>query len=573
MLRLFLCGAVSILAGLVFPVAANAQCPAPPAFYTIGGAAGYASSGDFSLDSDGILIRDYHSEYNNLGKFRNPLFISNYAHRLYRDWYDGGCKDAELKNKFLKQADYLLRSAEWRQGMAVWSYPFYNKFFDLPAGWISGITQSLVAGVMVRAWRMTGNASYDKLVSAALLPYRRSISEGGVISFGDSVRWIEEAPDTKGRSYRILNGHITAIRGLIDVNTLVPSSDLEVIIREAIDAVSRNISLFDAGFASFYSLEFPVGEIPKAAINDYNIQHVTQLLWLFEFSKRKIFLDYALKFQSYETHGISFDASKSIAPKTNGPSKAGALYYSYYWSTSTFPAWIEAKWPESRTLMGIGVDAVEAINTPKNFSVSVSDDGLQWHRIFATRDNSKKQFYVRFSPRRASAVRLEVDQAQSNILALQAMMPVFSDRTASAISDSCNYRSSIIDGRMRYNFDFATDADDTKNMSVYCPGWIILRVRENDSLLLAGTGKADARFQIEDSDDLQNWQSAGSVPVSIAPVTFSIPRKWKSYVRVLFDGPDKISEINAVKVIPPVVDAIESDASIETMPFVSSTHH
>jgi hypothetical protein len=98
-------------------------------------------------------------------------------------------------------------------------------------------------------------------------------------------------------------------------------------------------------------------------------------------------------------------------------------------------------------------------------------------------------------------------------------------------------------------------------------------VRENDSLLLAGTGKADARFQIEDSDDLQNWQSAGSVPVSIAPVTFSIPRKWKSYVRVLFDGPDKISEINAVKVIPPVVDAIESDASIETMPFASSTRH
>ncbi|HQQ12235.1 MAG TPA: hypothetical protein PK855_03685, partial [Bacteroidales bacterium] len=53
--------------------------------------------------------------------------------------------------------------------------------------------------------------------------------------------------------------------------------------------------------------------IPKAAINDYNIQHVSQLLWLFEFSKRKIFLDYALKFQSYETQGITFDASKSIA--------------------------------------------------------------------------------------------------------------------------------------------------------------------------------------------------------------------------------------------------------------------
>jgi len=573
MLRLFLRRAVLIIAVVTFAVEAHAQCPVEPAFYAIGNAAGYASSGDFSLDSDGILVRDYGSEYNNLGKFRNPLFIANYAHRLYRDWYDSGCTNSEVKSKFLKQADYFERSAEWRKGMAVWPYPFYNRFFDLPAGWISGITQSLVAGVMIRASRMTGDVRYDKLANAALLPYQRSITEGGVMSVGDKAGWIEETPDLNGRSYRILNGHITAMKGVVDVNTLAPNPELEVVVRNGIEAVSRDISLFDAGFTSFYSLDFPGGDKPRAPLNGYNAEHVAQLLWLFEVSKKKIFLDYALKFQSYESDDLTFDASKSIAPKTNGPSKAGALYYSTYWSSSTFPAWIEVKWSGIRMLAGIGIDALQAINTPKSFSVSMKDDDNQWHRIFVTHDNNKKQFYIRFDPRKASAVRLEVDQAQGEILALQAMMPVFSGRTASAISNYCNYRTSTIDGRMRYNFDLATDADGAKNMSVYCPGWILLRVKENDSLMLAGIGKTDARFQIEDSDDLQNWQLAGSVPVSIAPVTFSASRKWKSYVRVSFDGPDKISTINTVKVIPPVVDAIESDASIETMPFASSTRH
>jgi len=172
-------------------------------------AAEYASSGKFSLDDEQILVFDYKTAYDGLGKFRNPYFISNYANALYRDYLNSNCEDEDLKARLLKQANYLVQSAVYKNGMALWKYPFPNTHFDLPPGWISGIGQARIASILWRVYGLTGDKKYKKTAYAGMEVYKHTLKDGGVITRDGAVTWIEEYPSHDGRSYRVLNGHIT----------------------------------------------------------------------------------------------------------------------------------------------------------------------------------------------------------------------------------------------------------------------------------------------------------------------------------------------------------------------------
>lgn len=249
-----------------FSVSASAKCTAPPPYsYGVNDSAHqYATSGKRSLDPNGILVFDYGAAYNNFGKWHNPFFIARYAHALYRDWYKTNCTQDELKQRFLLQARFLMSTHQLRDDSAVWTYPFANTYYDVPPGWISGIGQSQIAGVLLRAYALTHEQPMQEIGRKATEPYLRSMQEGGVITRSKTGLWIQEVPSPNGTEFNILNGHITGLLGLLDVAQLTNDERLKQVVDESIQTVREHLHEFDAGFTSFYSLNVKAGDSPSS---------------------------------------------------------------------------------------------------------------------------------------------------------------------------------------------------------------------------------------------------------------------------------------------------------------------
>lgn len=297
-------GAVLIvfcLAGCA-PAEQQASCPNVDTFSDgmVLSAEKYAATGNFSIDAKGILVNDYGEAYNNLGKWPNPFFNARYANALYSDWHNGGCADETLKAKFLDHARWFVRIHEEKSGMAVWTYPFENTYYGVPAGWISGIGQSHIAAVLYRAYLLTGEDEFREISEKAMRVYLVPMADGGVVTEDETGFWIQEIPNPKGIAHSVLNGHITAIFGVMDMAELTGDERYGDIVEKGIDAVRGQIRNFDAGTTSWYELR-GTPEHPRklAPVKGYNAFHVGQLRRLYKIDGDPVFKEMADRFASY----------------------------------------------------------------------------------------------------------------------------------------------------------------------------------------------------------------------------------------------------------------------------------
>ena len=389
----------------------------------------YASSGKRSLDENGVLIFDYGAAYNGLGKWHNPFFIARYAHALYRDWYNGGCIDEQMKLNFILQSTYLANNYTDKNGMAYWSYPFANTYFDVKSGWISGIGQSQIAGVLYRAYELTGEKKFRDVSAKAVETYLRPMDKGGVVTQSEKGLWVQEVPDPNGREFNILNGHVTGVLGLQDVATLTGDKRLHSIVHKGIDSVRRHIRDFDAGFTSFYALEGKAGEGPKLAPRGgYNNLHIWQLKKLYEIDGDPVFRDMAVRFKSYEEINDRRSAKGSTNPKTHGPEEAAGWYGTRFWSHNEFPTWYEIGLGDETVLSGVYVGAYIDKATPRDFSVSIVQNGA-WVKVWSVVGNENKNLYLGFNnPVMTTGIRLDIENDNGNgNVALTAFMPIRSN--------------------------------------------------------------------------------------------------------------------------------------------------
>jgi len=489
----------------------------------------YATSNGFSIDAEGIVVFDYKTAYNNLGKYRNAYFVSNYAGALYRDYLGSECSGEAFLNKFMLQANWLLSTGERRGDMLVWTYPFAQPVYGSRSGWISGIAQSRIAGIMQRAFAITGDKKFHDAAEAAMRTYETDIRNGGVVTKDDEVTWIEEVADPDGKSFKILNGHITALAGILDFYQVTKEPEWKAVFDRGIAAVKRDLPKFDAGFTSWYSLGSAVGpEI--AARKDYNSLHVSQLLWLYAIAGDVDFLRYASHFQSYEFNDDRYTALGSTNEKTHGPDQAKGIFGSAYWSHSVFPTWLQVTAPKAETFKGFAIFGSRNGDKafPRDFRLLARSNG-EWNQINAVEGNKGRQVEITFAePVITDAFRLEIlsDNGNKNV-ALQAAMPIRSEFTYGAVTNDCNYRATT-----DYNFDQALDLDPAKSMRVYCAGWVILPLNGSKSLELAGQGKDGAMFTLDYSDNLQDWEKSSEVPVQKDAQTIDLQAR--KFVRVSF---------------------------------------
>ncbi|KNE28170.1 D-glucuronyl C5-epimerase family protein [Achromobacter spanius] len=496
--------------GSACAAAVSAECPAiPPAQRTlfISGET-YATTNGFSLREDGIVLFDYGKAFNNLGKWADPYFNTNYALALYRDYLDTQCKDEKLRKKFLRVADWMIQEGKARGEMLVWEYPFSDPNFQLDPGWVSGIGQSRMAGVLVRAHAMTGEQKYQDAAKKAMAAYEHPISEGGVMTFDGDVAWIEEMADPKGNSFKVLNGHVTGLAGIMDYYAVTREQKWKALIAKTVAAVKRDVHLFDAGFSSYYSLKMPSTERPIAPRLEYNAHHVGQLIWMYEEFKDPTFLEWAMRFHAYDANQDKYSASNSIDPVAHGPEGVKALYGDHYWSTGTFPADLIINMPAADRVKGVAIDANLMIERPVNFSVTAWKNGTKVAEKIIT-NNQLRHLDIMFpQPIEADKVIATFeDTSGKDVLAIKMMMILRDVPHYGAVMNECNATFRRIIPHPVLGFAGGSP------VAPRCDGWIILPREFAEAKLYidaAQDGKGD--FKASYSDDLLTWTPAGTIP-------------------------------------------------------------
>lgn len=468
----------------------------------------YSKSSGFSLNADGILQYDYGAHHGGQGKWTNPFFVSDYALALYRDWLNSECQDDSLKEKFLLQANWLASVSKIEGDIASWPFPFRDNNFDLDPGWISGIGQSRIAAVLLRADAVKFNPKLHDIAIKALHAYDVPIDKGGVVTIDDEVTWIEEMADIKGRSYKVLNGHITGLSGILDFYDITGEQKWKLLYERGVAAVKRDIPKFDAGFSSYYSLLMPSRSRPIAPLGNYNSLHVSQLLWMYEQTADPLFLDYAMRFQAYEDNKDEFSASASIDPARFGPSEVRAKYGNSYWSVGAFPAWFEIVTPTKEMISGVSIDIFDVAQMPKSFTVWAEINGVMKKVGDAPSVLSKSMDVVFRQPVLTNKVKIELPTAgEKKPAALRMAMLLRRDALRSAVANECNHTHSKKNNIFSYNVGSAFKGGGAA-MSVLCDGWIISPIAKGNSLSVSVHGDSEIKFS--GSNDLASWEPISS---------------------------------------------------------------
>jgi heparosan-N-sulfate-glucuronate 5-epimerase len=193
-------------------------------------------------------------------------------------------------------------AADWLAGRqradGAWEYLFdFNAAgVSMPAPWISAMSQGLGISVLVRAYEATGKRRYLRVALRALLPFTRRVSEGGVTTRWDGLRWYEEYPGVG--SQHVLNGYEFALLGLHD---LAPRSALaRKLWRAGIRSLAAHIAVFDIPdlrtqfYAALGGGHYPVDP-------GYRHAHATLTRTLARLSGNRVLRKWAARWESYDT--------------------------------------------------------------------------------------------------------------------------------------------------------------------------------------------------------------------------------------------------------------------------------
>jgi hypothetical protein len=134
----------------------------------------------------------------------NPVGVGLWGIHFHENWLHTGSR-ADLAD-FLVQADWLRRIQD-DEGR----FPYtYEKRGATPP-WYSAMAQGLGISVLVRAYQVSGDATFLEAARRGVLPFGKNVRDGGVVT--ENGKWLEEYPD----SHHVLNGSVFAAFGLWDM--------------------------------------------------------------------------------------------------------------------------------------------------------------------------------------------------------------------------------------------------------------------------------------------------------------------------------------------------------------------
>lgn len=262
-------------------------------FMSFQGKAGY--KGPF--DAQGVPLLDYHGD---IGRQHNPIAIAQYGLGRFNRWAETGHSPAD-ERAWLAVADWLATQMRPNEsGVRVWMHDFNWPYREmLRAPWYSGLAQGNGLSLLVRAAVATGEPRFTDAAQVAFQPFRRDVSDGGVLST-DAVGdvWIEEylvQPPS-----HILNGFIWALWGVYDYAQWSGNADANALWHSCVGTLQRRLSDFDIGWWSLY--EAPHNGQEMLASRYYHALHIAQLQVMYRLTGNDFFWQAGNRFQGYMDH-------------------------------------------------------------------------------------------------------------------------------------------------------------------------------------------------------------------------------------------------------------------------------
>ncbi len=218
-------------------------------------------------DADGVILTRrglYH-----------PVRIAQFGLHSHARFVDTG--DAAARAGFMAQARWLAANQRSRAGVAgCYVYDFPNPHYGVGAGWISAMAQGEAISLLLRAAVLERSETMLDAAVRASQPFRCTIEKGGVVfrsSYGDAfLEEIAAAPAS-----HILNGHIFALWGLLELQSAQSQAWLRELVAQATLTLRRRLQLYDAGYWSYYSLLGTRAGFRNAAVLKYHAFHIAQL--------------------------------------------------------------------------------------------------------------------------------------------------------------------------------------------------------------------------------------------------------------------------------------------------------
>jgi len=221
-----------------------------------------------------------------------PVNMALYALGNFEMFLD--THDKKYLEIFLKHADWFVENISIKDDFGVWEHdyvlPYYN-FNRVP--WAHGMAQGLIISVLLRAYQIKKIHKYLDTALLALNAFEKDIEKGG-------VRFIDKEGNIWYEEYailpppHILNGFIFALFGIYEFYQVTESKNALRLFDNGISTLEKKLPLYDLGYWSLYNLlhKYP-------AERHYHLLHVKQLKTLYRITHKRIFQEYANRWEEY----------------------------------------------------------------------------------------------------------------------------------------------------------------------------------------------------------------------------------------------------------------------------------
>ena len=268
----------AVLSQLPAYVGKGAELPLLPAYFHASEVASNAPR-----DANGIVMVAY-----TWGLEYNPVTVSQLALGQYASWLQTGSTAAW--DDFIRQVNWLVTT---QQPDGRWLYTF--AFAGQPVPWWSAMAEGQAISALVRAYRATGDARYATAATRASTTFTRLQSDRGVTSIDRGDRWYEEYMPPY--SPHTLNGFMFALVGVWEYHATFGDSVSGSLLRDGLHTLQDNLSRFDTGTWSCYSLLHLTG-CSYASVH-YHTIHIEELRYWYSLTATRTFRTYADRWQAY----------------------------------------------------------------------------------------------------------------------------------------------------------------------------------------------------------------------------------------------------------------------------------
>jgi hypothetical protein len=204
-------------------------------------------------DSANIFVMDY-TKAAMLGvrsaKVYNPIVI---AHHSMRAWQKFVAGEKDQLPIFMDNVNWLVDNQTMEGSWQIHHVVSKGKGQTQPP-WISGLSQGLGISVLAKAFLETNDSMYLKVAERAIKPFTKTLEDDGLLFEREGTFSFEEYPMGE-HSPGVLNGHLYALFGLYDLNDFIDDPTVDSLIAIGEDFMVEHVSVFDAGFWSYYSLQ------------------------------------------------------------------------------------------------------------------------------------------------------------------------------------------------------------------------------------------------------------------------------------------------------------------------------